>query len=162
MKKHRNKKLSPARSNQPPARQDEDVSRIRPPSILTMALCERVRTELNEACLDVARRHGLTIEGGDLANIDLLHGFDMNIRVGIAMADGGLYSADKALFEVLAPHFGLKAGDFGRVFSARGEMFKIVAINPNRPKYPISVELVQDGRGFKFAVEDVVSYLMRS
>ena len=41
-------------------------------------------------------------------------------------------------------------------------MFRIVAINPNRPKYPISVERVSDGRGFKFPAEDVVLYIMNA
>ena len=41
----------------------------------------------------------------------------------------------------------------------RNEMFRIVAINPNRPKYPISAERVSDGRGFKFPANNVVLYL---
>ena len=79
------------------------------------------------------------------------------------MDDGALWSPDKAMFEVLAEHFGLKPPDHGRRASpsvkARGEVFRIVAINPNRPKYPISVERVADGRGFKFPVEDMLLYL---
>ena len=63
------------------------------------------------------------------------------------------------MFEVLAGHFGLEASDHGRTFRTRGETFRITAINPNRPKYPISVERVADGRGFKFPVEDVVLYI---
>jgi hypothetical protein len=41
-------------------------------------------------------------------------------------------------------------------------MFRIVAINPNRPKYPVSAERVSDGRGFKFPAENVVMYLQHS
>ena len=65
------------------------------------------------------------------------------------------------MFEVLPEHFGLKPSDYGRTFKACGETFRIVAINPNRPKYPISVERVADGRGFKFPAEEVVLYLRK-
>ena len=37
-----------------------------------------------------------------------------------------------------------------------------IVINPNRPKYPISAERVADGRGYKFAAEDVALYLSQS
>ena len=109
--------------------------------------------------MEVAKTHGLTVEGGDLNDIDLRHGFNISFRVGIPMADGAIYSPEKAMFEVLAQHFGLELSDYGRSFRARGEMYRIIAINPNRPKYPISVERVADGRGFKFPAEDVVMFI---
>ena len=115
-----------------------------------------------QACRRVAETHGLTAEGGDLSDIDLRHGFDIIFRVGIPMADGALHSPDKALFEVLAPNFGLEPSDYGRTFRSREDIFRIVAINPNRPKYPISVERVSDGRGFKFPADNVVMYLQNS
>ncbi len=115
-----------------------------------------------KACLGVVETHGLVVEGGELSDIDLRHGFDISFRVGIPMADGTIYSAEKAMFEVLAPHFGLEPSDYGRSFKTRDEMFRIVEINPNRPKYPISAERVSDGRNFKFPAENVVLYLQHS
>ena len=114
------------------------------------------------ACLKVAQTHGLTVEGGELSDIDLRHSFNISFRVGIPMADGAIYSPDNALFEVLAPQFGLEPSDHGRTFRSRDDLFRIVAINPNRPKYPISVERVADGRGFKFPADDVAMYLKKS
>lgn len=114
------------------------------------------------ACQQVAETHGLTIEGGDLSDIDLRHGFDIAFRVGIPTADGSLYSPEKALFEVMAGHFGLAPSDHGRIFKTGGEAFRITAINPNRPKYPISAERVADGRGYKFTAENVAMYLRAS
>ncbi|KPU83212.1 hypothetical protein JI58_09465, partial [Marinosulfonomonas sp. PRT-SC04] len=111
------------------------------------------------ACRKVAETHGLTVEGGALSDIDLRHGFDIGFSVGIPMDDGSLYSADKALFEVMAEHFGLKPSDYGRTFRNNGEIFRITAINPNRPKFPISAERVADGRGYKFTAENVRLYL---
>lgn len=136
--------------------------KVPPPRNLTPELCDRLRRDVLKACLSVAEDHGLTVEGGELSDIDLRHGFNISLRVGIPMADGAIYSSDKALFEVLAPHFGLEPSDYGRTFTTRGERFRIMSINPNRPKYPISVERVADGRGFKFAVENIAMYLRAS
>ena len=108
-----------------------------------------------DACKQVAQAHGLKVEGGELSEIDLRHGFDIGFRVGIPMADGSLYSFDKAVFGTLAVHFGLQPSDYGRTFSSNGEVFRITGLNPNRPKYPIRAERVSDGRGFKFTVDTV-------
>ena len=148
----------------PPAKKlpPQTSSKVPPPRNLTPELCDRLRRDMLKACLTVAETHGLTVERGELSNIDLRHGFDISFRVGIPMPDGAIFSPDKALFEVLAPHFGLEPSDFGRTFRTRDELFRIVAINPNRPKYPISVERVSDGRGFKFPADNVVIYLQNS
>lgn len=145
-----------------PAKASQASSQEPPPRNLTPELCDRLRRDLTKACLSVAETHGLTVEGGELSDIDLRHGFDISFRVGIPMDDGAIYSPDKALFEVLAPHFGLEPSDYGRTFKTREELFRIVAINPNRPKYPISAERVSDGRGFKFPADNVLLYLQNS
>ncbi|WP_147438916.1 hypothetical protein [Roseovarius spongiae] len=83
-------------------------------------------------------------------DIDLRLSFAINFRVGIPQEDGAIYSPDKAMFEVLAPHPGLEPSDHGRTFRSKDESFRIVATNPNRLKYPVSAERVSDGRAFKF------------
>jgi len=158
MKKNTRKPKPPAKN--PPVQ--TSLSKVPPPPNLTPGLCDRLRREMMKACLNVAETHGLTVEGGDLSDIDLRHGFDVSFRVGIPMTDGAIYSPDKALFEVLAPHFGLEPSDYGRTFRTRDELFRIVAINPNRPKYPISAERVSDGLGFKFPADNVLLYLRSS
>jgi len=142
-----------------PIQENTSKAKVPPPRNLTPSLCDRLRRDLLKACQGVVETHGLTVEGGELSDIDLRHGFNISFRVGIPMEDGAIYSPEKAMFEVLALPFGLEPSDYGRTFKARGEMFRIVAINPNRPKYPISVERVSDGRGFKFPAEDVVLYI---
>lgn len=157
MKKNKRKTGPPIA--RPQLQERANKAKVPPPRNLTPALCDRLRRDLLKACQEVVEVHGLTIEGGDLSDINLRHGFDIGFRVGIPMEDGALYSPDKAMFEVLAEHFGLKPSDYGRIFKARGETFRIAAINPNRPKYPISVERVADNRGFKFPAEEVILYL---
>lgn len=135
------------------------VKAVSPPRNLTPELCDRLRRDMTKACLDVVETHGLTVEGGELADIDLRHSFEIGFRVGIPQANGKIYSPEKAMFEVLAPHFGLEPSDHGRTFRSKDELYRIIAINPNRPKYPISAERVADGRSFKFPADNVVMYL---
>ncbi|PZX45739.1 hypothetical protein LY56_01299 [Roseinatronobacter thiooxidans] len=140
----------------------QKTSKVSPPRNLTPELCSRLRRDMLKACLTVAETHGLTVEGGELSDIDLRHSFNIDFRVGIPMENGAIYSPDKAMFEVLAPHFGLEPTDYGRTFATGGDLHRIVGINPNRPKYPISTERVSDGRGFKMPAENVALYLQRS
>ena len=138
------------------------TAKVKSPRNLTPDLCDRLRRDLLDACRKVAETHGLTVEGGALSDIDLHHGFDIAFSVGIPMDDGSLYSVDRELFKVLAEPFGLKPSDYGRTFRTGGETFRITAINPNRPKYPISAERIADGRGYKFTTENVTLYLQSS
>jgi hypothetical protein len=137
-------------------------TKVPPPRNLTPPLCEKLRRDMMQACLKVAETHGLTVEGGEMSDIDLRHGFDLSFRVGIPMPDGAIYSLEKEMFKVFAPQFGLDPSDYGRTFKLRGDFYRIVAINPNRPKYPISTERVSDGRGFKMPAETIVMYLQNS
>ena len=157
MKKNARKPKAPAKKTSV-----QTSSKVSPPHNLTPELCDRLRRDMMKACLAVAETHGLTVEGGELSDIDLRHSFTLGFRVGIPMADGAIYSPDKAMFEVLAPHFGLEPSDYRRTFKTGGDLHRIVGINPNRPKYPISTERVSDGRGFKMPAENVASYLQRS
>lgn len=157
MKKNTRKPKTPAKKTSV-----QTSSKISPPRNLTPELCERLRRDMMKACLTVAETHGLTVEGGELSDIDLHHSFNIGFRVGIPMEDGAIYSPAKAMFAVLAPHFGLEPSDYGRTFKTGGDLHRIVGINPNRPKYPISTERVSDGRGFKMPAENVAVYLQRS
>lgn len=152
------------RKTKPPVKKTsvQAASTDLPPRNLTPDLCDRLRREMVKACLAVAKTHGLTVEGGELSDIDLRHSFNIGFRVGIPQEDGAIYSPDKAMFEILAPHFGLEPADYGRTFRTGGDLHRIVGINPNRPKYPISTERVSDGRGFKMPAENVAMYLQSS
>ena len=146
-----------AGKTRPPAK-----AKTKPPRNLTPGLCDRLRRDLLAACNQVAETHGLSVEGGDLSDVDLRHGFNIAFRIGIPMEDGTLFSHEKLLFEALADSFGLEPADYGRTFRSQGQTFRITAINPNRHKYPISAERLADGRSYKFAAENVVMYLRAS
>jgi hypothetical protein len=114
-----------------------------------------------KACQGVAARHGLVAEAKEIAGVDLRWGFDLTFRVSIPLPDGTALDPEKLLFEALAEAFGLSATDYGRQFSTGRETFRVVGIDPRRPKYPISAERIPDGQGFKFTA-DQVALLLRS
>ena len=63
------------------------------------------------------------------------------------------------LFEALAEEFGMSPDDFGREFSTVLERFRVVGIDPRRPKYPISVARNPDGKRYKFTAENMALLL---
>ena len=134
----------------------------KPPRNLTPPLCERLRQDMLAACSKVAGRHGLVVEGGDLSDVNLRCGIGIRFRSGIPGPDGSLFEPEKALFEALAESYGLQPTDFARTFTTGGETFRITAINPKRPKCPISVERLPDRRGYKFTAENAAMYLKAS
>lgn len=109
----------------------------KPPRNLTPALCQRVQVEMLKACQDVAGRHGLVVEARNIADVDLRWGFDMAFRVSIPLPDGTALDPERLRFEALAEAFGLSNADYGRQFSTGRETFRIVRIDPCRPKYPV-------------------------
>jgi len=66
MKKNTRKPKPPAKN--PPV---QTSSKVPPPRNLTPGLCDRLRREMMKACLNVAETYGLTVEGGELSDIDL-------------------------------------------------------------------------------------------
>lgn len=130
-----------------------------PPRNLTPVLCEHLRKEMQRACEMIAIDHGLVVQAGALREVNLRHGFNFTVEVGIPLSDGTIFEPRRAIFEVLAVDYGLSPTDFGREFRANGETFQITGLNPRRPKYPIDAERLPDRSQFKFTAENVVVYL---
>ena len=137
------------------------MSNAKPPRNLSPALYQRLSHEMLKACQDVAGRHGLMVEPKEIAAIDLRWGFDLALRVSIPLPDGTALDPERVRFEALAEAFGLSAEDYGRQFSTGRETFRLIGIDPRRPKYPISAERVPDGQGFKFTADQVVLLLQK-
>ena len=133
----------------------------KPPRNQTPALCQRQSHEMLKACQDVAARHGLVVEAKEIAGADLRWGFDLACRVSIPLPDGTALDPERLRFEALAEAFGLSAADYGRQFSTGRETFRLVGIDPRRPKYPISAERIPDGQGFKFTADQVSLLLQK-
>jgi len=64
-------------------------------------------------------------------------------------------------FEVLAPVLGFDKDAYGKIFRSGATQYKIMGLKPSRPKYPIIVERVRDGKRFKFSTYTVAQALMK-
>ncbi len=137
------------------------MSNTKPPRNLTLVLCQRLQREMLKACQDVAARHSLVVEAKDISGVDLRWGFDAAFRVSIPHPDGTALDPERLRFEALAEAFGLSAADYGREFSTGRETFRIVGIDPRRPRYPVSAERIPDGQGFKFTSDQVALLLQK-
>ena len=62
---------------------------------------------------------------------------------------------DAATFGRLAPLVGLAMVDYNRVVMLRQRRYQIVAISPNRSKFPVLVKRLPDGKRFKVTVDQV-------
>lgn len=129
------------------------------PIRLTPDVCEQVQARMLEACQKIAADHGLVIESAGWRGLDPGLAFEPVFRVSIPASDGTAFNLEKDMFEFLAEQYGLAPADLGREFSTGRDRFRIVGIDPNRPRYPISAERLPDRRGFKFTAENVVMML---
>jgi hypothetical protein len=128
-------------------------------TLLTPAVWEEIQTRMLGACRKIAADYGLAIDGAGWRGLDPGYGFEPVFRISIPAPDGSVFNLQKDMFAALAPRYGLAPSGFGREFEASGERFRITGIDPNRPKYPISVERIPDRRGFKFTAENVAMLL---
>ena len=135
------------------------MTKISPPRNLTPGLCKSIEAEMVKACNEIAAKHGLVAEALGIQAMELRWNFAFGVRVSIPLPDGSTLDPEKVRFQALAEAFGLSPDDFGREFSAGGERFCISGIDPRRPKYPISVTRIPDGKGYKFTAENVVLLL---
>ena len=134
----------------------------RTPRNLTPQLCKRVHKKMLAACREVAQENGLVVDDRGIKDMNLNLGFEFGVRVGMPLSDGTIFNPERSMFEVMAESYGLTPEDFGRQFLADGELFRIVGINPRRPKYPINAERLPDRRSYKFTPENIAMYLSAS
>ncbi len=121
--------------------------------------CEQIQARMLEACRKIAADHGLIVESAGWRGLDPGLSFEPVFRVSIPASDGTAFNLEKDMFEFLAERYGLEPSDLGREFSNGREQFRIVGIDPNRPRYPISAERIPDRRGYKFTAENVAMLL---
>jgi hypothetical protein len=126
---------------------------------LTLSACEQIQSRMLEACREVAADYGLVIESAGWRDMTSGLSFEPVFRVSVRASDGKAFDLERERFEFLAEQYGLSAADFGREFSTGRERFRIVGIDPRRPRYPVSVERIPDRKSFKFTAENVALLL---
>ena len=126
---------------------------------LTPVLCNQLQDQMVKACEEIAERHGLVVRTTHPDNSRTGLNFEFGIRVDLPLSDGTLYDPEKAMFEALAPQYGLQPEDHGRIFSCNHQLYRISGIEPRRPKYPVSAVRISDQASFKFSAEHIIRHL---
>jgi hypothetical protein len=104
--------------------------------------CRRIREEALEALAVAMEPLGLKVEGGN-------GGFDAtSFSFKVTFTPAGV-DLGRIEFERNAPLFGLKPEHYEAELQLRGESFHLVGLHTRRPKFPLELARIPDGRKFK-------------
>lgn len=124
---------------------------------ITRATCKNIRTDLDVALAEVAKKHGLSARS-------LSGSFDddtFTVRCEFATVgdDGSVNDKGANDFRRYAPQFGLPADALGQTFvSPKSGPMKIVGLKPRSPKFPVIAE-DESGKRYKFTADSVKQLL---
>ena len=113
----------------------------------------KLQPEIEAALAAVGRRHGITIRAGTAR----FRESTAELKLELAVIGGDGRSARREAEEFAKYHamYGLEASDLGQVVTLNREEHRLVGLAPNRPKYPIVMERLRDGK-VVLCTEDVI------
>ena len=107
-------------------------------------LLKKLGPEIEAALAGLGRRHGITIRVGGARFRESTA--DLKLELAVVGGDGKVARKETEEFEKYHALFGLEPGDLGRVITLDREEHRLVGLAPNRPKYPLVLERVRDGK----------------
>jgi hypothetical protein len=116
-------------------------------------LLKKLRPEIEAALAELGRKHGITIRAGSARFSERTA--DLKLELAVIGGDGGSTRRETEEFEKYHTMFGLEAADLGQIVMLDREEHRLVGLAPNRPKYPIVMERVRDGK-MVLCTEDVI------
>ena len=116
-------------------------------------LLKKLQPEIEAALAELGRRHGITIRADGARFSDRTA--DLKLELAVIGGDGRPARREAEEFEKYHAMFGLRAADLGRTIVLDREEHRLVGLAPNRPRYPIVMERVRDGK-LVLCTEDVV------
>lgn len=87
--------------------------------------------------------------------------FTFKIKADLINA-AGVNESQRQQFEQFAAMFGMLPEDYGKTVQIKRSIFKIVGIAPNSWKYPILVENIVSGKGWKYPASTIQLLLGRT
>jgi hypothetical protein len=114
---------------------------------------KKLQAEIEATLAALGRKRGITIRAGTARFRERTAEF----RLELAVIGGDGRSARKEAEEFAKYHamYGLEASDLGQVVTLNREEHRLVGLAPSRPKYPIVMERVRDGK-VVLCTEDVI------
>ncbi len=118
--------------------------------------CKKLAKEIEAALQPLAAKHGLQIvaKGGKFDDTTY------TAKIECSELNGDVaQTPERAAFTTQAQTFGLKPELLDTTFEHRGQVFKIVGLRPNAPRYPVVAMRMSDGKRYKFAADAVALLL---
>lgn len=115
------------------------------------ATLKLIREDINKALEEVAKKYDMTMKLGNISYDEL--GFTGKVLAQLNEIDGKQPS--QVNFEKYCELYGLQATDYNKEFNRNGKTFIVKDIKTTSRKYPVICECKQDGKSYKFVVEDV-------
>lgn len=106
-----------------------------------------MRQPLEDALSVIEKQFGVKVTVGNAS----FTGENVTFKVELATvaADGTVNDKHVSDFKMLCGMYDLKPEHLGAEVVYAGTTYKITGLNPKAPRYPINVERVSDGRGFR-------------
>ena len=112
-----------------------------------------LQPEIEAALAALGRRHGITIRSGTARFREGTA--ELKLELAVIGGDGRSVRREAEEFAKYHAMYGLEADDLGQVVILDREEHRLVGLAPNRPKYPIVMERVRDGK-LVLCTEDVI------
>ena len=113
----------------------------------------KLQPEIEAALAAVGHRHGITIRAGTARFRESTA--ELKLELAVIGGDGRAARREAEEFAKYHAMYGLEAGDLGQVVILDREEHRLVGLAPNRPKYPIVMERLRDGK-VVLCTEDVI------
>lgn len=108
---------------------------------------EGIRKDIDEALKAVAIKHNVSFDLGGI-------GFEplkFTVKLTASIGDGKEYL--KTQFEKVCGIFDIPKDWYGKEFTHQGRRYRITAINTRARKMPMEYEEIDNGKGYKCAVD---------
>ena len=116
-------------------------------------LLKNLRNEINAALVDVATKHGITVNCGNATYNTNQATFKLDIRA--VAEDGKVYDPKASAFIKFATAYGMEPEDLNTTFTTNGDTFEVVGLDTKRSKYPIIVKNVKTNKMYCYTAETV-------
>ena len=113
---------------------------------------QKMREEINAALTDLGKRLNVDIHAGSCSFSDT----EINFKMKVTTADkAAVELKTRKDFEQFATLYGFEPQDFGKEFTAQGNVYTVAGFAPRRSKFNLMGRRVSDGKIFLFVADEI-------
>ena len=114
---------------------------------MTRPFLRAARVEMEAELKDFGEKYGLTISIGDARFTKGNAAF--KVQLATTGSDGTVNTQEAENFKLNAHQFGLKPEHLNAEITYLGRKYKLVGLSPKSTKFPLIVERIPDGKGYR-------------